>query len=266
MQTVRQGDWLKVCEEKQGDKASDLPGRPVAWDPSQEVTECLRASRMCETFGSSDPTDLAPFGEEEDNESVRLKEYFSWWEPGHNENEYGNFPTDPGEKCVQRRTGKCTGASEQDTCLLHEDDSDQSIYSCPSPTDDLAASLSLQVWFDMEALGAHVCDNLDAIATTVQNRRTTFRSDVQIEPPEEVPDNSGSVTSVDTRKVERKFAVGNVTELMVDDGQQADRGRKTRLIDVDGLVRSVKSARRVEKLLRNVASKSYETRKVSVTR
>ena len=36
---------------------------------------------MCETFGSSDPTDLASFGEEEDDESVRLKEYFSWWEP-----------------------------------------------------------------------------------------------------------------------------------------------------------------------------------------
>ena len=37
----------------------------------------------------------------------------------------------------------------------------------------------------MEALGAHVCDNLDAIATTVQHPRTAFRSDVQIEPAEE---------------------------------------------------------------------------------
>ena len=43
----------------------------------------------------------------------------------------------------------------------------------------------------------------------------------------------------------------NVTELMVHDGQQADRGRKTRLNDVDGLVRGVKSAGRVERLLRN---------------
>ena len=72
-----------------------------------------------------------------------------------------------------------------------------SMYSCPSPTgggdddlENLAASSSLQVWFDMEALGTHVCDNLDVIATTVQHSRTAFRSDVQIEPPEEVPDNS----------------------------------------------------------------------------
>ena len=72
--------------------------------------------------------------------------------------------------------------------------------------------------------------------------------------PKEVPDNSESITSVDTRKVERKFAVRNVTELMVDDGQQVDRGRKTRLNDVDGLVRCVKSAGRIERLLRNKRS------------
>ena len=54
-------------------------------------------------------------------------------------------------------------ASEQDACLLHEDDSDQSTYSCSSPTDgggdDLeswAASSSLQVSLDMEALGATI--------------------------------------------------------------------------------------------------------------
>ena len=58
----------------------------------------------------------------------------------------------------------------------------------------------------------------------------------------------------DTRKVERKPAVRNVTELMVDDGQQADRGRKTRLNDVDGLVRGVKSAGRSERLLRHKRS------------
>ena len=100
----------------------------------------------------------------------------------------------------------------------------------------------------MEALGAHVCDNLDAIA------RTAFRSDVQMEPPEEVPDNSESITSVGTRKVERKFAVRNVTELIVDDGQQADRGRKTRLNDVDGSVWNAKAAGRIERLPKNKRS------------
>ena len=43
------------------------------------------------TSGSSGPTDLAPFGEEEDDESVRLKKYVGWWEAGHNENECRNF-------------------------------------------------------------------------------------------------------------------------------------------------------------------------------
>ena len=192
---------------------------------------------MCETSGSSDPTDLALFGEEEDDESVRLKEYFGWWEPGHNENEYGNFPTDLGEKCVQHRTGKCAGVkedpggretcvsstAEQDACLL-EDDSVQSMYSCPSPTDGGGDDLE-----NLEALGAHVCDNFDAVATTVQHLRTAFRQNVRIEPPEKVPVNSESITSVG---VERKFAVRNVTELIVD-----DRGRETRLNGVDGSVR-----------------------------
>ena len=166
--------------------------------------------------------------------------------------------------------GRLSSASERDACLLHEDDSDQSMYSCPSPTDgvgddleNLAASSSHQVWFDMEALGAHVCDNLDEIATTVQRLRPAFRSDVQIEPPEGVTDNSESITSVDTRNVERKLAVRSVTELIVDDGQQADRGRKTRLNDVDGSVRSVKSAGWIERLLRNMASEGSGTRKVS---
>ena len=45
--------------------------------------------------------------------------------------------------------------------------------------------LSLQVWFDTEALGAFECDNLDTNAMTVLRSRTTFRPDVQIEPPEE---------------------------------------------------------------------------------
>ena len=63
-----------------------------------------------------------------------------------------------------------------------------------------------------------------------------------------------SITSVDTRKVERKFAVRNVTELIVHDGQQADKSRKTRSNDVDGLVWGVKSAKRIERLLRNKRS------------
>ena len=149
-------------------------------------------------------------------------------------------------------------AAEQDACLLHEDDSDPSMYSCPSPTDGggdnlekLAESSSLQAWFDTEALKAHESDNLDVVATTEQHSKTAFRSDVQFEPPEEVPDNSEFITRADTRKVESEFAARNVTELIVNDGQQADKGRKTRLNDVDGLVRGVKSARRIGRLLRN---------------
>ena len=60
--------------------------------------------------------------------------------------------------------------------------------------------------------------------------------------------------SVGTLKVERKFAVRNVTELIVDASQQADRGRETRLNDVDGSVRGVKSAGRIDRLLRNKRS------------
>ena len=161
------------------------------------------------------------------------------------------------EPSGRRGTNVLSPASEQDACLLHEDDSDQSTHSCPSPTDrggdDLAASSPLQVWFDMGALGAHVCDNLEAIATTVQHLRTAFRSDVQSEPPKEVPDNSESITCSHS-EVERKFAVRNVTELIVDDGEKADRGRKTRWNDVDGSVPGVKSAGRVGSLLRNKRS------------
>ena len=251
----QQGNWLKVCEEQLGDKVSDLqPGRPVARDrPSQEVTECLRASRMCETSGSTDPTDLAPFGEEEDDWSMKLKEYVGWWEAGHNENECRNFSSGPEKKRDQHRTGQCAGvkedpeanvtepcggretcvlspAAEQDACLLQENGSDQSMYSCPSPTDgggddleNLAASPSLQVWFGTEVLKAHESDNLDVVATTEQHSKSAFRSDVQVEPSEEVPVNSESITCVGIQKVESKFAVRNVTELMVHDGQQADR-------------------------------------------
>ena len=67
---------LKICEEQPVDEVSVLqPGRPMALDFShQEVTECLRGSRMCKTSGSTDPTDLASFGEEEVDGSMKLKE------------------------------------------------------------------------------------------------------------------------------------------------------------------------------------------------
>ena len=65
-------------------------------------------------------------------------------------------------------------------------------YSCPSPTDEggddlenMAASSSLQAWFDTDALEVRENDNLDVVATTEQHSKTALRLDVQIEPPEE---------------------------------------------------------------------------------
>ena len=200
---------------------------------------------------------------------MKLKKHFIWWEPGHNENECRNHSAGVEEDLEAnvtelsggRGTGVSSPAAEQDACLLHENDSDQRMYSCPSPTDrggdgleNLAASSSLQAWFDMEVLEARENDNLDVVVTTEQHSKTTFRPDVQVEPSEEVPDNSESITSVDTRKVERKFAVRNVTELIVDDGKQADKGRKMWLNDVDGLFRCMRSAGRIERLLRSKRS------------
>ena len=99
------------------------------------------------------------------------------------------------------------------------------MYSCPSPTidrgdDDLEDSVasSPQVWFDTEALEAHENDNLAAIATTAQHSKTVLRSDVQVEPLEEVPGNSESITGVGIQEVARKFAVRNMTELVIDVG------------------------------------------------
>ena len=158
---VRQPEnGLKICEEQPGDKVSDLqPGRPMAWDLShQEVTECLRASPMCRTTGSTDPTDLASFGEEEDDGSMKLKEHVGWWEAELNENESRDFPSGPEMKRDQRRIGQCAGvkeyleanvtelsggretgvlsyAAEQDACIFHENGSDQGMYSCSSLTD-----------------------------------------------------------------------------------------------------------------------------------
>ena len=49
----------------------------------------------------------------------------------------------------------------------------------------MASSPPLQVWFDTEVSEAHESDNFDVVATTEQHSKTAFRSDVQIEPPEE---------------------------------------------------------------------------------
>ena len=132
---------------------------------------------------------------------VKLKKYVGWWEAGHNENECRNLSAGVEEDLEAsvtelsggRGTGVLRHAAEQNACLLHEDGSDQSVHSCPSPTDgggddleNLAASSSLQAWFDTEVLEVRENDNLDAIATTEQRPKTTFRPDVQVEPSEEV--------------------------------------------------------------------------------
>ena len=109
LQKVRQqGNGLKMCEEQPGDEVSVLqPGRPMAWDLlSQGVAECFRAGRMRKTSGSTDPTDLTSSGEEEDDESVKLKKYFSWWEAGHNGNEWRDSSPGPGKKCDRYGTGQ----------------------------------------------------------------------------------------------------------------------------------------------------------------
>ena len=234
----QQESGLKVSEEQPGDKVSVLQPGPLTWDlPSQEVTECLRAGQECKTSGSTDPKDLASFGEEEDDGSMKLKDV-GWWEAIHNENECRDFPSGPEKKCDRYRIGQCaaveedpesspteppgergTGAlchaAEQNACLLHENGSDQSMYSCSSPTDgggddleNLAASSSLQARFDMEVLEAHENDNLDVVVTTVQHSKTALRPDVQVEPSEEVPDNSESITSAERIRREKRDRIG----------------------------------------------------------
>ena len=108
---------------------------------------------------------------------------------------------------------------EQNACFLHENGSDQSVYSCPSPTDgggddleNLVASSSPQVWFDTEALEAHENDDMDVVAATEQRSKTAFRSEEQIEPSEEIPNSSESIMGVDAQEVKSEFAVRNVTE------------------------------------------------------
>ena len=46
---------------------------------------------MCKTSGGTDPTDLASFGEEEDDGSVKLKKYVGWWEAELIEKDRRNF-------------------------------------------------------------------------------------------------------------------------------------------------------------------------------
>ena len=53
---------------------------------------------MCKTSGSTDPTDLASFGEEEDDEPVKLKEHLGWREAGHNEKRVQRFPVWSGDE------------------------------------------------------------------------------------------------------------------------------------------------------------------------
>ena len=67
---------------------------------------------MCKTSGSTDPTDLASLGEEEEDGSVKLKKHFSWWEPERNENDYRDSSPGPEKKCDRYRTGQCPAVDE----------------------------------------------------------------------------------------------------------------------------------------------------------
>ena len=115
-------------------------------------------------------------------------------------------------------------APSLDACLLHKDDSDQDAYLFPLPMvdesndspEDLVA-LSRQVLFDTGAARS-VCP-------------TTFRPDVPIEPPEEIPLHQADCTrvahfgfkflsmGVGTQKIEGRFDVRNVTKPIVAAGQ-----------------------------------------------
>ena len=86
----------------------------MAWDLShEEATECFRPSRMCKTSGSTDPTDLASFGEEKADGSMKLKEHVGWCEAELNENERRDFPSGPEMKRDQFRIGQCAGVKEE---------------------------------------------------------------------------------------------------------------------------------------------------------
>ena len=100
--------------------------------------------------------------------------------------------------------------------------------------------------------GEYRYSDLDTIATTEQLLRTLARPEVRIESPREISANSKFLnTSVGTQKVEREFAVRNVTKLTDAAGQLTDEGREARPSEADGLVWSVKSAERIMRLLRS---------------
>ena len=165
--------------EKRSDRQS---ARPTTRDRArQETAEFLRARQACAVSGNASPTDLVSSDSGEGDESAKPKEYFSWRKPGHSKGEYRYFsavrekrlvprdkrPTDTLPRIlrwVRQGSWEREGTSvlsiipERDVCLSHEDDDDQSAYSCPSPLidrgiDDLEDLMVLpcQVWFDTEA-------------------------------------------------------------------------------------------------------------------
>ena len=90
---------------------------------------------------------------------------------------------------------------------------------------------------------------------------TTFRSDVPIEPSEEIPLHQADGTrvahfgfkflsmGVRTQKIEGRFDVRNVTKPIVAVGQVTERGQGEWLNGDGGFILDVKSARKIEKLL-----------------
>ena len=62
---------------------------------------------------------------------------------------------------------------------------------------------------------------------------------------------SNPPTSVGIQKAEVKFAVRDVTELVVDAGQQTDKGREARMNDVGGTAQGAVSAGKIGRLLRS---------------
>ena len=72
---------------------------------------------------------------------------------------------------------------------------------------------------------------------------------------EEVPvDSKFLSTSVGTQKVESKFDVRSATKLIVAAGQQTSKVRGARQNDDGGSIRSVESAKKIERLLRDKRS------------
>ena len=69
---------------------------------------------MCETSRSSDPTDLASYGEEDDYYSVSLKKYVGWWGAEHNEKECRNFSSGQEKKRDQHRVGHAFSTTDND--------------------------------------------------------------------------------------------------------------------------------------------------------